>query len=41
MTLVKCEKCGKFYEAYKKHICKKKDIHKYTLGGTEYDRERD
>ena len=31
VTVVKCEKCNKFYNISKKHICKKKDIHKLLI----------
>lgn len=31
VPLTKCEKCNKFYDPSKKHICKKKDIHKQLM----------
>ena len=40
VSVVRCEKCNKFYEVYKKHICKKKDIQKALIERT-LDKERE
>lgn len=39
-SLVKCEKCNKFHEVYKKHVCKKKDIQKALIERNKKDEQR-